>query len=63
MFATAFGGADYDEILKIILNSLKPNGKAVFLEGSDAPPDAFEQLKLSGFQNPTRTPGNGIARQ
>lgn len=61
MIVTTFVGADSDDILKIILATLKPNGKAIFLEHSPAADgtDPLEQLRLSGFQNATKTAQNG----
>lgn len=57
VIVTTFGDG-YDEILKVILASLKPNGKTIFLETSTES-NPLEQLKLSGFQNPAKTSQNG----
>lgn len=54
MIVSTFGGDEFDATLKIILGSLKPNGKAIFLESSGSVEDPTEQLKLNGFQNPTK---------
>lgn len=60
VIVTTFGATDFDDILKIILNALKPNGKVVFLEVSAAEgANPTEVLKLNGFQNPTVTSQNG----
>lgn len=60
VIVTTFSNADSDDILKIILTSLKPNGKVVFLEHSSVDgADLVERLKLNGFQNPTKADHNG----